>query len=681
MADSIDDTTLREFVEEVREHIVVLNRDFLELEEKGADAPAELVNEAFRAIHTIKGLSGMLGLTSVNELAHRMEDALSTVRQGNARVEGKLSQALFDALDLLGEMINTAARGQMPSQDTSRILARLADALTSGGGAATDQTAAGDAWSRYTRRGLGVLQVTLKLERDSSQNRRELLAALEGLHGLGEVLSIAPESAEKRLRARKKIRSLKMTVTLATRLTADDLAFDLNIGSANVVEIAAPQQVAASPGAGADEAPRDAAQPAGTAAAEDVSGAIRVDAGKLDRVLALVGELVILRSRYHHVASQALGQIARSDALSRGVMVLQSELNEVESTMSRTLGELQDAVMKARLVPIGTAFGRLRRTARDVAAKQNKEVRFETSGGETELDKKVIDQISSPLTHLVRNSVDHGIEEPAARAAAGKPKEGCIMIGVRQEGDRVIIEVRDDGRGLDRARIIAKAVQRGLLAPEKAKGLTETGLADIVCSPGFSTAAEVTDVSGRGVGMDVVKETVSALKGSFDITSIAGAGSAFRITLPLTMAIMDALLVSVADETYAIAVASVREIQELEGAPVHKAGGREFVQAMGGAIPLVRMTTALEVPGTRAARADQNIVIVDSHEGRIGLVVDGVIGQQEIVVKSLSRRFETVKEVSGGSVLGDGSVCLIIDVPSLVAAYGQDAAGNLGAAE
>jgi two-component system chemotaxis sensor kinase CheA len=683
MADLIDETTLREFVEEVREHIVVLNRDFLELEDKGAHASADLVNEAFRAIHTIKGLSGMLGLTTVNELAHRMEDALSTVRQGNARVEGTLSQALFDALDLLGEMINTAARGTMPQQDTSKIIARLGDALSATEAASEEAVASapgGERWSKYTRRGLSIIEATLKLAKDTSQNRRELLGTLEGLHGLGEVLSIDPEDAEKKLRARKKMKSFKMTVHLATRLTLEDLSFDLNVGASDIKEIAAPRVASDSPEE--SDAPKtEAAASSGPAAAEEVSGAIRVDAAKLDRVLALVGELVILRSRYHHVASQALGFVARTESSSRGVMALQSELNEVESTMSRTLGELQDAVMKARLVPIGTAFGRLRRTARDVAAKKNRQVRFETTGGEIELDKKVIDQISAPLTHLVRNSVDHGIEEPSARAAAGKPKEGRVMIAVRQEGDRVIIEVRDDGKGLDRSRIIGKAVQRGLLGAEEARDVTETDLADIICSPGFSTAAEVTDVSGRGVGMDVVKETVSGLKGSFDITSVSGAGSAFRISLPLTMAIMDALLVSVSGETYAIAVSSVREIQEKEGASIHAAGGTEFIQTIEKAIPLVRLTSALNAPSKNARQSNETIVVVDSHEGQVGLIVDEVLGQQEIVVKSLSRRFESVSVVSGGSVLGDGSVCLILDVPSLVAAYGQNTAGDLGAAE
>jgi two-component system chemotaxis sensor kinase CheA len=352
-------------------------------------------------------------------------------------------------------------------------------------------------------------------------------------------------------------------------------------------------------------------------------------------------------------------------------MGLQSELNEIESAMTRTLTELQDAVMNSRLVPLGSVFGRLRRTVRDVASRNGKQICFQSTGGETELDKKVIDQIADPLLHLVRNSVDHGIESSAERAACGKPAEGVVSLGVRQEGDRVVIEVRDDGRGLDRDRILRKAVERGIMSPEKAIAMTDPEIHALICAPGFSTAGEVTDVSGRGVGMDVVNQAVADLKGTLQIESRQGAGSVFRIKLPLTMAIMDALLVAVGGETYAVAVGSVKEIVELTDGAIHSAGGREFFQGSERVVPVVRLGAALGVTEF-GSRESQTTVVVDSGEGQVGLTVDHVIGQREIVVKSLSRRFEHVAEISGGSVLGDGSVCLILDVPSLVARFAQD---------
>jgi two-component system chemotaxis sensor kinase CheA len=395
--------------------------------------------------------------------------------------------------------------------------------------------------------------------------------------------------------------------------------------------------------------------------------AIRVDVEKLDRLLTLVGELVISRSRYHHLASRAISDLGRADVASRDVIALQSELNEVESSMSRTLSELQDAVMKARLVPLGTVFGRFRRAIRDITAKGGKLARFETDGGETELDKKVIDAIGDPLMHLVRNAVDHGIEPPAERRAAGKPEEGRVTLSASQEGDKVVIEVADDGRGVDRAAVTAKAVERGLVPAEKAASISDHELLELMTAPGLSTSRKVTDVSGRGVGMDVVREALANLKGTLDHRTTPGGGTTFRIRLPLTMAIVDSLLVGVGGETYAIAVRSVKEILAIDEADVHRIGERECFRANGRVLPVVRLGTALGARMEPGAGSALTAVVVDSGGDEVGLIVGRVIGQQEIVIKALSRRFENVEDISGGSVLGDGSVCLIIDVPSLVA--------------
>jgi two-component system chemotaxis sensor kinase CheA len=685
MADELDPGTLRDFVEEAREHVVTLNRDFLELEDKGAAAPAELVNEAFRAIHTVKGLSGMLGLKAVNVLAHGMEDALSEVRQGRATVTGLLAQSLFEALDRLSAMVDTAAGGAMPQDDVTPLVSKIAVSLK----ARADLTpapplpearpAAATGWQRYTSLGLSIVRVTLAPDVDTPAHRRRVLDTLEALESLGERLALEPEDVEKRLAAKKKLRKLEVVATLATRLSVDELKLELGPSAAAIDVIASPPASGRADAEATAAPPRLSGSAAPTSRADDqASQSIRVDAAKLDRVLALVGELVILRSRYNHVATRALADLDAARGTARGATALRGELNEVESTMSRTLGELQDAVMNARLVPLGSVFGKLERIARDAAAGAGKKVKVVSTGGETELDKKVIDQIAAPLTHLVRNAVDHGIEPIDRRTSAGKPVEGVVSVDVRQEGDRVVIEVSDDGRGLDREKILATAVSRGLVAKDAGR-LSDAEVMTLICKPGFSTADTVTDVSGRGVGMDVVNEAVSRLKGVLQMESLPGTGSTFRIRLPLTMAIVDALLVTIGSETYAIPVGSVREIVELDPRAVHVAAGREFFQSLGGPVPIVRLAEALCLPGPETLPERPPTVIVESGDGEVGLVVDEVVGQREIVVKSLSKRFEAVAEISGGSVLGDGSVCLILDVPSLVARFGRRDGPAIGA--
>ncbi|MHC4253476.1 MAG: chemotaxis protein CheA, partial [Planctomycetota bacterium] len=609
MAEVLDEDALRDFVEESREHIIALNRDLLELENRGAEADPELVNSTFRAIHTVKGLSGMLGLGSINGLAHSMEDLLATVRQGEVLVAGPVAEALFESLDLLSEMVEAAARGDIGDRDINKALDRLCATAEEARGATGGRTEGGDARTAPARgvsasvldacavRGMLVFRIGLSLRRDFSSSRKKMLRALGKLEGAGELVSVKPKDLKKKLRAGKKVKDIKAECIFATALPEQMLRAELGTESPEVEclrgdagkpgpgetearkRAAADTDLPVGPDADARPAPAGgegagdgAASPSAAAADDgpsrprrDSSGApnaIRVDVGKLDHILALVGELVIVRSRYNHIAGQALDTLAVARGASRRIMSLQSELNEVESSMSRTLNELQDAVMKARLVPLGSVFGRFRRAIRDIAAREGKRVRFESSGGETELDKKVIDQIGEPLMHLIRNAVDHGIEPPDERRRAGKPDEGSVALSARQEGDRVVLEVADDGRGLDRRRIAAKAVARGMLDAGKIDEMTDREMQEIIASPGFSTSREVTAVSGRGVGMDVVRQTLADLKGTFDIESSAGGGTIFRIRLPLTMAIVDALLVSVGNESYAIAVTSVREILE-----------------------------------------------------------------------------------------------------------------------
>lgn len=697
MIDLLDETSLREFVEEAREHVVALNRDLLELEERGANADPELVNSVFRAIHSVKGLSGMLGFNSINKLSHDMEDALSAVRQGEVIISGVLAEALFESLDLLSEMIEAAARGDTAERDVDSVAAKLSAAVEQAGkpeGSEAGEPASGrhaqedpGDFTSYTARGMLVFRVGLSLKRDFTSNKKKMLDVVEAIGRAGEIVSVRPKDVEKRLHSRKKLRNLKADLVVATTLSEDMLRAELGAGTPEIEELARPATVQEEPVRPTTDqekkkTDRQASKGPPGAPAVGTAQAIRVDVEKLDNILALVGELVIVRSRYNHVAGQALREVADARGASRQVMSLQSELNEVESSMSRTLNELQDAVMKARLVPLGLVFGKFRRAVRDLALRAGKRVRFESYGDETELDKKVIDQIGDPLMHLVRNAVDHGIEPPDERKRRGKAVEGTVTLSSRQEGDRVVIEVSDDGRGLDRQRIVEKALELGMLTQERATEITDREIQDLISAPGFSTSRKVTTVSGRGVGMDVVHSVLADLKGTLEIESSFGEGTTFRIRLPLTMAIVDALLVSVGNESYAIAVSSVREILEIDESAIHRVGAGECFDTGRRVVPLLRLTRSLgqgAAPSRSGRNGTQITVIVDSGDEEVGLAVDHVIGQQEIVIKALSKRFENVVEISGGSVLGDGSICLILDVPSLVAKAKEGPVESLGA--
>ncbi len=409
------------------------------------------------------------------------------------------------------------------------------------------------------------------------------------------------------------------------------------------------------------------AKPAAAPSAK--SQTIRVDIERMDMLLNLVGELVINRTRISDIAATLGRELGGDDRVQTVLATLARDLTESSALLARTTGEIQESIMKVRMVPIGQVFDRFPRMVRDLAKARGKEIQLEIAGAETDLDKTIVDEVGEPLMHLVRNCVDHGIEPPEVREARGKPRHGTLKLNAYHEGNQVIIEISDDGGGIDIARVRAKAVRLGLIA--ESDRLSDREIIELIFTPGFSTADQVTDVSGRGVGMDVVKKNILRLKGVFDVDSQAGAGTTFTMKLPLTLAIIQALLVRVADELYSIPLDAVIESQRIDAAEVRTVHGSEVITLRGQVVPLIRVGEFFRL-GTPRDPNKVMIVIVGLQGRQVGLVVDSFQGEQEIVIKPLSDVIGRIAGISGATILGNGSISLIMDVHSLVAgAYGN----------
>jgi two-component system chemotaxis sensor kinase CheA len=437
---------------------------------------------------------------------------------------------------------------------------------------------------------------------------------------------------------------------------------------AEVARLLAEAQKAAKPSAPEAPAAPEAKESSAKPKRASTNQTIRVDIERLDTLLNLVGELVINRTRISDIASTLQRTLSDKD--------LVKDLTDSSALLARTTNEIQESIMKVRMVPIGQVFDRFPRLVRDVAKARGKEVHLEIAGAETDLDKTIVDEVGEPLMHLLRNCVDHGIETPEEREKRGKPRHGTISLNAYHEGNQIIIEVSDDGNGIDLERVRARGIKQGLIGSDDR--LTDREIIELIFTPGFSTAEVISDVSGRGVGMDVVKKNITRLKGVFDVNTVPGSGTTFTIKLPLTLAIIQALLVRVGDELYAIPLDSVIESQRIEMSDVRTVHGSEVITLRGQVVPLLRIADFFELGGERDPEKVM-IVIVGLQGRQVGLVVDSFQGEQEIVIKPLSDVIGRIPGISGATILGNGSISLIIDVHSLVSeAY---ASGRVARAE
>lgn len=646
------------FRQEARELLEQLEQALLDLGQRPADH--ELVDTAFRALHTLKGSGSMFGFDAVAAFVHDFETAFDLVRKGAAPISADLISIALSAKDHVSSLIMTPGGGRDAEGDA--ILARLRGSVQ---GLAPDMAAA----PAPDAAGAPDWHLAFRLPPDALALGTNPVLLLDDLRSLGdcsvsadsddvpELEQLDPTRCYLAWEVRLKTPASREAIEDVFIFLRDDMEFSLSrLGAPSAAEPEAAEAGSPVTAAAIGEPPE--AHPSVARPGVDTTS-LRVSAERLDELMDRVGELVIAQAR--------LSQLATGSH--------DGALKTVAEEIERLAAGLRDTTMSVRMLAIGTLFGRFRRLVHDLSATLGKQVEFVTSGEETELDKTMIERLADPLVHIIRNAVDHGLEQAASREAAGKSRRGQVRLAAAHTGAEVVISISDDGAGLDLERIRAKAEQAGLIAP--GANLPARELRQFIFHPGFSTATEVTSVSGRGVGMDVVKRTIDGLRGSIEVDSVPGEGTTVRLRLPLTLAIIEGMLVRVGRGRYSIPLSAVEECVELPpDAIASSSSGRNFLSIRGKLVPFLRLRELFQVSASE--EPFPKVVIVSAGEHRVGLVVDQILGNSQTVIKSLSKLHATVQEFSGATILGDGTVALILDVPHLVRC-GQTLEGRLRA--
>jgi two-component system, chemotaxis family, sensor kinase CheA len=678
---------IKEFLAEAEEIIEKLNLDLMtlgDLAETGRQDP-DLLNSIFRGAHSLKGLSGMFGFDDITSLSHHMESLLDALRLGKLGLSTILVETLFDAVESLTRLVDGRGEGAAPSLDVSPLVRRI-DAILHGEPVASADPLAGSGidpallkiLTEYEEsrllynlnQGRNLLLVRVSLDLGSFDVGLSEVSDLVKLHG--EVISTLPCSGE----------------------TPDQIGFQLLVGSAvNQAELAnlvlpfgaRVEQAAASsktspaveevvletpppdPSGKGTLPPVQVLEEAGEGSGgslRSISQSVRVDIDKLDLLMNIVGELVLSKSSIAAIAAQLRQE---------GPVDLASQLQKATRALERRLDELQKGVMEVRMVPVAQLFDKMTRIVRRVSQEQGKKVALQISGSETELDKLIVEDLSDPLMHMIRNAIDHGIEGPAERRAAGKSEQGCIALSASQKGNHVVISVQDDGRGIDPEKVRRKACQKGLI-PDGVE-LSRDEVFQLLLAPGFSTRDEVSDLSGRGVGMDVVKNNIHALSGMLEMDSRVGQGTTMTITLPITLAIIKALIVKVCERTYAIPINSVLETLMVEPGMLRTIERRAVIDLRETTLPLLWLDEVFRLPTTIARDRRFFVAVVGLAEKRLGIVVDELLGQQDVVIKSLSSALAAVKGIAGAAELGNQQTILVLDVGGLMSEAGRNEGG------
>lgn len=686
---------LKVFLDEAEELLQVMEDDILQLE-KEPENP-EPLQEIFRAAHTLKGSSATLGHRRMAEVTHALENLLDKLRKGTLTATARVVDTLFACLDVLKTFKEEIATGEEAGIDTTEVLDRLTEVETleaAGGSTAAATVAAGSlapvapvgleglpplTRSDLQRLELGIARdltpwwLVLSVVEGSPMPAVRFFQAILTLGEMGDVVRSWPDQGEieaDRVGTELKVLLLsgagEEAVRIAMRTVPETRLSELVLlhlpppGGGGDAEDDADGDRSAGETDGDQAA---AARPARAGGAQNrVSRTVRVDVDVLDNLMNLVGELVIDRTRLLQIITHVAARSADDD--------LVRDLHTTAGHIGRVTGELQEHIMRARMMPVDHLFKKFPRMVRDVAQKAQREIQFVVRGEETELDRSVIEEIGDPLMHLLRNAVDHGVEPPMERLKAGKPARGTVVLEARHEENQIVISVRDDGRGMDPARLRAAAVAKGLLTEETARRLTDEEARRLIFLPGFSTAAQVSDISGRGVGLDVVHRNIERLNGAIQIYSELGQGTEFRIKLPLTLAIIRALMVDHQGTTYAVPLSAVQETIRWPVAQVQRVQGREVVVSRGNVVPLLRLESVfhLRPRGADEAPADGELFIVIVHLfGRqVGIVVDSLVGEGDVVIKSLGKYIGEIPGVSGATIMGDGGVAIILDVAGLI---------------
>ena len=691
------------FLEESREHLQSLNDGLLALENDPEEV--SVVNDIFRNAHTIKGMSATMGFTKIAELTHDMENVFDLLRKEQMKVNPDIMDTLFKTIDSLEQTIDSleqmiesvGAGGPEDVVDITSFASKLS-ALASGKSiseaepapapaaeAAPAAPAAGssieysdtdkDVILEAANGGMHAYHIKVTLAAGCVLKSARTYMVMNSLDQVGEVVKSVPPAED--LEQEKFDQSFDVVVVTDSEMKPIEDTL-LSISEVDTVEMTdAVEEIKQLEAPAAAAAPAEAAAPAASnvpattaptvpvaksaappakkpaADAKKLKGgqSVRVDIEKLDTLLNLMGELVINKVRLEQI----------------GITHRLTELTETLEQMDRVTTDLQTVVMKVRMVPVGQVFNRFPRMVRDLAKELNKELNLTVEGEETELDRTVIDEIGDPIMHLLRNSLDHGLEHPDEREAKGKPRIGEVGLIARHEGNNVVIMVTDDGKGIDADVIRRKAVEKGMISQEEADSLDDADAVRLIFLPGFSTAEQITDVSGRGVGMDVVRSKIETLGGHVDVETKIDEGSVFKIKLPLTLAIIQALLVKVQEEMYAIPLGSIDSTINITQEDIKTVRNKEVIVLRGQIIPIIRLGDVLNVPRVNEKDNDDIfVVVVHIGERKAGIVVDNLIGQQEIVIKTLGKLLAGLKVISGATVLGDGRVAMILDVSALM---------------
>ncbi|MDP3341487.1 chemotaxis protein CheA [Frigidibacter sp.] len=639
------------FVQEAREQLEGLEGLLLDLERGTEPGQMDLVqvDAVFRTLHTIKGSGAMFGFSTLAQFTHHFEEAFDRVREGRLAIDQRLIDLSLRARDHMTALLDSGSDGPAADelaagQEAADLLAGLA-AIT--GEAAPSGTAAPDADTSNVISIARMRRWSILFRPEPSALRNGmrpdlLMAELAGFGTIDMAVDVSAVPPLEDLAADECLLAWRCTLETnkprsaieAVFIFADDALLEIEEIGGDAADAQAAAAVAA-------PAARQAARPAANSPGESV----RVPAAKLDEIMDQLGELVIVQARLNQIAG------ARGDA----------ELESVAEEVERLVTGLRDATLSVRMMPIEAVFGKFRRVVRDLSAELSKDVALITEGGETEIDKNVIDRLSEPLVHMIRNSMDHGLEDADRRRTAGKPARGTVRLSARQEGGEVLIAIEDDGAGLDAEAIRAKAVERGLLAPDAQPTTTE--LHQLIFAPGFSTAKALSSVSGRGVGMDAVRSTVDALRGSVEVMSHPGRGTRVTLRLPVTLAIIDGLLVRLGEAVFVIPLSVVEECVEMEVAERRRESGRTILQIREHLVPFLDLDDVFSRPPSTEPR--RRVVIIKADGARIGLVVDDILGQNQTVIKTLSVYHRDVQGFAGATILGDGGVALIIDVAML----------------
>lgn len=675
---------LEVFIDESNEHLQSCSESLLVLERNPDNI--EIVNDIFRNAHTLKGMSATMGFEDIADLTHKMENVLDAIRNHKIQVTAELLDVVFESVDHLEEMVSDISNGGDGKKDVTQTVEKL-KRLESGESienietvvAAPSETVTEVAESKLIfddfeqtvleqsmEQGFSAYEINISLREDCLLKAARVYMVFEILEKLGEVIKSTP-TVEK---LEEEKFDTDFSVAFVTKENQDDLKQKLmkvsevdvvNVQPVQLKKMEMPSDVVEKKveEVAAVETPKPTptkATPTKTEAPKTVknnnsSKTIRVNIERLDILMNLFEELVIDRGRLQSISME----------------LNHNELNDTVERMTRVSGDLQNIILNMRMVPVETVFNRFPKMVRQLSRDLKKKINLEIIGAETELDRTVIDEIGDPLVHLIRNALDHGIESPEERLAAGKPETGSVELRAYHSGNHVFIEIEDDGAGIDRERVLQKAISKGVVTEEASHSMTDNQINELILASGFSTAEVISDVSGRGVGLDVVKSTIESLGGSISIESEHGKGSLFSIQLPLTLSIISVMLVEIEKEVYAVPLSSIIETSIIKRSDILNAHNQKVIDFRGKVVPLVFLDEIFEVP--REDHEDDgflSVVLVRKGDRIAGLVVDSFIGQQEIVLKSLGNYLTNVFAISGATILGNGQVALIVDCNALI---------------